>query len=305
MIHHLESQGMYTTFFLEEGKQSIVLEDFKFPYMEMQGSRTQEEYKPLTKKMNELNQKIDSVNSIYLMAIKSRINSSDSTERMTWNNKEQQLEQQMDSIREEKFKERVAFIPRHPSSYASAIQLAICLQTIPLDSSMKLYNQLTAEIRNSRVGKYCAKEMEKIKQLTKGAIFPNFHAVDINGQNLSFEQFRGKHVLLFFWLSWSNASVKALRQIKPLYDNYHAKGFEVIAISREGSVESLKRNIRREGITQWSHFIPSGETATLFSPIFYVPKYILVDPSGKIIWSSIDGNSVDWQETLQRKIEDK
>lgn len=297
------SKGMHTTFFLEVGKQSIVLEDYKFPYMEIKGSRTQEEYKPLAKKLNELDQRLDSFSTIFLMATRSRINSRDSMERLTWNKKEQQSAQQMDSIREEMIKERIAFIPQHPSSYVSAFQLVYCLPIIPLDSSMKLYNQLTAEIRNSRVGRYCAKELEKIKQLSAGAIFPNFQAVDLNGKHISFEQFRGKFVLLFFWTSWSDASVKSLRQIKQLYNNYHAKGFEVITISRERSEESLKRNIRKEGVAHWSHFIPSGETATLFSPVNDAPKFILVDPSGNIIWSPFDVNSMNWQDALQRKID--
>lgn len=54
-----------------------------------------------------------------------------------------------------------------------------------------------------------------------------------DGRAVDVAALRGKVVLIYFWGTWSKASVAALPDLKRAYRDYQAKGFEVVGISIE------------------------------------------------------------------------
>jgi peroxiredoxin len=76
-------------------------------------------------------------------------------------------------------------------------------------------------------------------------VAPSFTLVDLNGKSVSLEGFRGKIVFLVFWASWCAPCREELPELDRIYNKFDHQGFEVIAVSVDGSdsdMESFLRN---------------------------------------------------------------
>jgi thiol-disulfide isomerase/thioredoxin len=60
---------------------------------------------------------------------------------------------------------------------------------------------------------------------------PELHFSTITGKQFSLSSLRGKPVLVTFWATTCPACIKEMPQLIELYQQYHAKGLEIIAIT--------------------------------------------------------------------------
>lgn len=58
---------------------------------------------------------------------------------------------------------------------------------------------------------------------------------DRDGNEISLTDFKGNALLVVFWASADQASINQLLQLKPTYEAYHKKGFEIYAISLDNN----------------------------------------------------------------------
>jgi thiol-disulfide isomerase/thioredoxin len=124
---------------------------------------------------------------------------------------------------------------------------------------------------------------EEILRNLPGSVPPAIDASSwLNSEaGLTWEQLRGKVVLLDFWGMWCGPCVKKLPQVQELSRKYADKGLVVIGIHSEQDGEKCPAFVEKEGIT-FPVAIDSGETAEKFAVTSW-PSVFLIDKDGKVV----------------------
>ena len=74
-------------------------------------------------------------------------------------------------------------------------------------------------------------------------VFPDFSAVDLNGNNVSLKQLKAKVIAVCFWSPSSKPSQGELKAVASLYDEFQGQGLEAIAISLDPRLERISGSL--------------------------------------------------------------
>ena len=66
---------------------------------------------------------------------------------------------------------------------------------------------------------------------TMGSVSPAFQLIDLNGNQITLSDYRGKVVLLNFWATWCAPCRVEMPAMETLYQDLQKEGLEVLAIS--------------------------------------------------------------------------
>jgi thiol-disulfide isomerase/thioredoxin len=115
----------------------------------------------------------------------------------------------------------------------------------------------------------------------------------LDGRPVEFSQMRGKVILVDFWAPWCGPCIRELFGLVPVYEKYHASGFEILAVfCDKGSVSSLKTFLTKYGMTWPQHiageFDADGPLARRFD-VTELPTTFLIGRDGKLIGRNIRG----------------
>lgn len=158
------------------------------------------------------------------------------------------------------------------------------------DSLMKVYPE-------SRYVKALDKEAARRAQLldlngrltTAGeASYPDFTLKNEKGENVSFSSIDSKVVMLYFWTA-SNAEQKMfnLEVMKPLYNDYHKKGLEIVAVALDADKATWASTIKSQGL-EWVNLVdPVGMSAALYNVNEIPASFLIVD--GELSTKNITG----------------
>lgn len=182
------------------------------------------------------------------------------------------------------------YAKRHPSSLycLKLVQQQISRQPGKnfYDEFEAVYNNASPEVKQSASGIKMAEQLIYFKQSRIGSIAPVFYGKDMNGKELSLEDYKGKkYVLIDFWASWCGPCREELPYIKDLYKKYKDLGFEIVSISRDNDLENWRIAILKEGIQNWKHFSVTENKSTVEKDYFVngIPHKVLIDTNGTII----------------------
>ena len=130
------------------------------------------------------------------------------------------------------------------------------------------------------------------KGLLKGDDAPDFSLVDINGNSVSLDQFKGKIIYLDFWATWCPPCVHSLRNSKQWKQNFAGKDVVFLYVSLDKDENSWKNFIRSQGI-KGVHVIAGSKDVyqSMIARLYKVkrlPAAFLIDKAGKIYFNSSD-----------------
>jgi len=121
--------------------------------------------------------------------------------------------------------------------------------------------------------------------IEKGNTAPNFTLMDVNNNNRSLSEYKGKLVLLQFWASWCSFCKIENPGLVALLDDYKDKGFEILGISLDTQKSNWIDGIEYENL----NFVNISDLKGFDSPVANtyainsIPQMYLIDEEGVII----------------------
>lgn len=114
-----------------------------------------------------------------------------------------------------------------------------------------------------------------------GTAAEEFRLVDLEGQQQSLGQYRGKVVLVNFWATWCKPCTTEMPAMQTAYDRLRDKGFVVLAVNELEDEPKV-----REHIKQYGHTFPvlldrDNKVANQFG-VFGLPVSVFIDETGVV-----------------------
>jgi peroxiredoxin len=130
--------------------------------------------------------------------------------------------------------------------------------------------------------------------LDVGESAPNLRTQTIDGKILELELLKNKVVLIDFWATWCKPWEEELVHMRRSYQRNHGRGFEIIGISLDNNLDSLKTFLGANKIS-WPQICDRRAWDTPLLDIFRIealPKNFLLDRNGIIRYKDVHGSSL-------------
>ena len=114
---------------------------------------------------------------------------------------------------------------------------------------------------------------------------PEIVLPDINGDSISINSIYSKYILLNFWASWSEESIRQNIGLLDIYKEYHTKGFEIYGVSLDTKIENWQHALRFDQLP-WINVVDLNGRTSYYAKIYNVktlPTSYLINPDGDII----------------------
>ncbi len=187
------------------------------------------------------------------------------------------------------------YIETSPKSFLSVVLIeGMFNQPEPqIEKIKKFYNALDADVKNTKPGKNIKTKLENLKSVEVGQIAPDFSAKNPEGKMVSLKQSLGKVTIIDFWASWCAPCRKESPNMVALYNEFHAKGLNIVGVSldRQGEEAKWKEAIAMDKLawTQVSNLkFWEDPIATQYS-IKSIPATFILDANGKIVAKNLNG----------------
>ncbi len=191
---------------------------------------------------------------------------------------------------------------------------------VEYDSILNSYNDLDSAFyssikqQNEQMVAYFNNEFAKNKVMGKGKPSPKFeNYVDIKGGKKSLSDYKGKYVYIDIWATWCGPCIQQIPYLQSLEKEYHNKNIQFISISTDESrrngnsweaAEKKRRNFVKQknmsGVQLWSGQDFSFQQAYQINTI---PRFLLIDPDGKIVDANAPRPSDPRLKTLLNSLE--
>lgn len=114
-------------------------------------------------------------------------------------------------------------------------------------------------------------------------IASDFTLKDLDGNNVSLHQFRGKHLLINFWATWCGPCKIEMPSLEQLYRQFKSERFDMIGISNDMfGKRVVKPYVVAKNIT-FPMLLDQRMAVSRQYGIVSLPTTILIDPQGIII----------------------
>lgn len=124
---------------------------------------------------------------------------------------------------------------------------------------------------------------------------------DRDGNEITLSSLEGNAILVIFWASANEESVRSLLQLKSTYNRYRDKGFEVYAISLDNNKFSWMNAIDFNefpwiNVSELS--FPESRAATLYN-VSGIPTSFLINRDGEIVARNLYGRTLEtWLDNI-------
>jgi thiol-disulfide isomerase/thioredoxin len=162
-------------------------------------------------------------------------------------------------------------------------------QRYPVYKLKELYNLLSEQSKLTGSAQLLFKKLDIYIPLTIGRNFEWFTMADTTGKPIAIANASHKIILIDLWASWCVPCRKEMPQLKQIYNDFHDKGFEVVAVSLDEKLDSWKKAIIDDKLPWINVSDLKGWNSELIikSYIQSIPFNILIDNNGKIIATNI------------------
>jgi thiol-disulfide isomerase/thioredoxin len=295
--------------YLEPRKMKIVLPKDKIAEFKMTGSKTQTEFEFVNKMEGLISERLSMLKEQRHKINDSINKSKDGLAKLILEKEAAEIDSLWSKTRDQLDIIELKFILENPKSFLSPYYLLRIeeREVITLDSVKSIFNGFAEPIRKSKYGKLITEDIRKKENTLIGTQAPDFKATDLNKETVTLSQFKGKSVLVLdFWASWCVPCRKSIPHLKKIFNKYHSKGLDVIAISVDEDRKAWIDAVKQDSIGKWYNILiaekwPYGPLTKddIFQNYYYrgVPELMLIDKNDKII-KRFGGYSKENEESL-------
>ena len=119
--------------------------------------------------------------------------------------------------------------------------------------------------------------------LKAGMQAPNFSYEDINGKIVNLKDLQGKYVYIDIWATWCMPCRGELPYLQELKQEMKNKNIVFVCISCDKDTEEWKKMVKNEGLEGIQLHVGSDKSFMKAFGVRTIPRFILIDPEGKII----------------------
>lgn len=213
------------------------------------------------------------------------------------------ISQDLRELGENEKKFRTDIIEKNSNSLTSVIALTdlLNLKIISPKQVKELYSNLSDTIKTSRLGKNLDRlVMNSINQSQQndigiGSAAEDFSAATPEGKMLSLKESLGKVTIIEFWASWCRPCRAENPNLVKVYNKYHDKGLNIIAVSLDKTKDQWIKAIADDKLN-WNHVsnLKSWQEPIAQSyGVRSIPASFILDESGNIIAKNIRGKSLE------------
>ena len=208
------------------------------------------------------------------------------------------MQANFDAVDKEYAQVYARFIRENPNSWVSMYALdGMKMLELPQYAVVgPLYNALSPELKNSRMGRDYGDMVAKLKALAVGMPAPGFTQNTPEGKAVSLADYRGKYVLVDFWASWCSPCRQESPAIVKIYNQYKGRNFDVLSVSLD----------KQDGRAKWLKAIADdhmpwvqvsdlrgfdNQVARLYG-VRGIPQNYLIGPTGNIVAVNLKGEEL-------------
>ncbi|MFX1514388.1 MAG: cytochrome c biogenesis protein CcdA [Promethearchaeota archaeon] len=120
------------------------------------------------------------------------------------------------------------------------------------------------------------------------SIAPNFTLTDIDGNDFTLSNERGKVVVIDWFATWCEPCKDQLEYLKEIKTKYVTDNLTIISISIDPNSDSVSdlRDYRSENAITWRILRDTGDIKSEYGA-FFIPQIDIIDPNGQLSFSHI------------------
>ncbi len=156
------------------------------------------------------------------------------------------------------------------------------------------YTYVASPYLNALFKQACAKwDMAAV-----GKPSPDFKGVDVNGKQMSLRDFRGKYVYIDMWATWCGPCQKELPYLKKLAEKYKGRNITFVGLSIDADKAKWEARVKSGELCGTQLYIGKGSRFQADYRISGIPRFILLDPNGRIVNPDMTRPSSDDTEKI-------